>query len=69
MAMSITWAKIQTRPSVVGIVTAANSSGTTTPPRVPNMKAITSSAIGTAIDSPRARSLLKIDCVSWLMAG
>ena len=67
--MSIMWAKIQTNPSVVGIVIAANTTGTTIPPSVPNMNSITSSAIGIAIDSPRARSSLKIDCVSWLIAG
>ena len=67
--MSIRWAKIHTNPSVVGIVIAANTTGTAMPPSVPNMNTITSSAIGSAIDSPRARSSLKIDCVSWLMAG
>ena len=36
----------------------AKTSGTTIPPSVPNMKAITRMAIGTAIDSPRARSSL-----------
>ncbi len=67
--MSIRWAKIHTKPSVVGIVIAANATGTAMPPTVPNMNAITSSAIGIAIDSPRPRSSLKIFCVSWLMAG
>ncbi len=67
--MSIRWAKIHTRPSVVGIVTTAKTSGTAMPPSVPNMNAITSSAIGKAIDSPRPRSWLKIFWVSWLMAG
>ncbi len=67
--MSITWAKIQTRPSVTGIVIAANATGTAMPPSVPNMNTITSSAIGTAIDSPRPRSLLKIFSVSWPIAG
>src|SRR5918911_2553877 len=69
MAIVIVWAKTQTRPSVVGIVTAAKAIGTAIAPSVPNMKTITRIAIGTAIDSPRPRSLLKIDCVSWLMAG
>ena len=62
--MSIRCAQIQTRPSVVGIVIAANANGTAMPPSVPNMKTITSSAIGIAIDSPRLRSSLKIDWVS-----
>lgn len=67
--MSITWAKIHTKPSVTGIVTAANATGTAMPPSVPNMKTITSSAIGIAIDSPRARSSLKMSWVSLLIAG
>ena len=33
------------------------------------MTAMTMSAIGTPIDSPRPRSLLKIFWVSWLIAG
>ena len=67
--MSITWAKIQTSPRVVGIVIAANTSGTAIPPAVPNMNASTSRAIGTAIASPRPRSSLKIFWVSKLIAG
>ena len=46
-------AKIQTKPSVVGIEISANTSGTAMPASVPNMNAITISAIGTAIVSPR----------------
>lgn len=56
--MSIVWAKIHTKPSVVGIVTKAKMNGTTIPPSVPNMKTSTSSATGTAIDSPLVRSSL-----------
>src|SRR3954451_13082551 len=67
--MSIVWATIQTRPSVVGIVIAANEIGTTIPPSVPNITIITRIAIGTPIDSPRPRSSLKIFWVSWLIAG
>jgi hypothetical protein len=47
-----------TRPSVVGSVAAAKAIGTTTAPSVPNMNRSTTRAIGTAIRSPRLRSLL-----------
>ena len=67
--MSMRWAKIQTKPSDTGIVIAAKATGTAMPPSVPNIRIITSSAIGTAIDSPRPRSSLKIFSVSWPMAG
>ena len=48
---------------------SANAIGTNMPPSVPNMTAMTMTAIGTPIDSPRPRSLLKIFWVSWLIAG
>ena len=48
---------------------AANATGTAIPPSVPNMNTITSRATGTANDSPRARSSLKMSWVSWLIAG
>src|SRR4029078_10333603 len=67
--MSIVWATAQTRPSVAGIVISANTIGTNIPPSVPNITAITISAIGTPIDSPRPRSSLKIFWVSWVIAG
>jgi hypothetical protein len=57
-AIVVVWAKIQTKPSVVGIDAAANSSGTTIPLSVPNMNSSTTIAIGSAIVSPRARSRL-----------
>ncbi len=56
--MSMKWAKTQTAPRVEGIVTAAKANGTAIPPSVPNMKAITISAIGIAIVSPLVRSSL-----------
>jgi hypothetical protein len=56
--MSMKWAKIQTIPSVVGIVTKAKASGTPIATSVPNMKARIRIAIGIAIDSPLARSSL-----------
>ena len=48
VAIVIKWAKTQTKPSVVVIVNAANTSGTTIPPSVANMNAITTTATGSA---------------------
>ena len=56
--MSMKWAKIQTAPSVAGIVIRAKTSGTAIAASVPNMNAITRTAIGTAIVSPRRMSSL-----------
>ena len=56
--MSMKWAMTQTAPSVAGIVTSAKASGMPMATSVPNMNARTSSAIGIATDSPRARSSL-----------
>ena len=43
---------------IVGSVTSANATGTSTAPNVPNMNSSTASAIGTATASPWLRSLL-----------